>query len=78
MLPRRRSANALARGVRTGVRRCGCRRADEDRVEGGGEFGVAIPDQESEATAHILKVHEQVAGQSVGGAAVWAGVCSAR
>jgi hypothetical protein len=37
--------------------------ADEDRVEGGGELGVAIPDQESEATAHILKVHEQVAGQ---------------
>jgi hypothetical protein len=32
--------------------------ADDDRVEGGGDLGVAIPDQESEATDRVLEVDE--------------------
>jgi hypothetical protein len=32
--------------------------AGEDRVDGGGELGVAIPDQDSEAAARILEIHE--------------------
>src|SRR3954453_21792936 len=33
------------------------------RVERGAELGVAVPDQEPEATAGVVEVHEQVAGQ---------------
>ena len=34
----------------------------EDGVEGGGELGVAVPDEEPEATAGVVEIHEQVAG----------------
>ena len=50
--------------------RCPDRRLDdpdvdggEHRVERGGELGVAIADQESEAAPGVVEVHEQVAGQ---------------
>jgi hypothetical protein len=33
----------------------------EDSVEGCGELGVAVPDEELEATADVVEVHEQVA-----------------
>ena len=49
---------------------CSYRRLDdlnigggEDRVEGGGELGVAITDQEPELLAGFVEVHRQVAGQ---------------
>ena len=31
-------------------------------VEGGGELGVAVPDEEPEAPAGVVEVHEKVAG----------------
>ena len=34
----------------------------EHGVEGGGELGVPIADQEPEATAGVVEVHDQVAG----------------
>ena len=34
----------------------------EDGVERGGELGVAVADEEPEATAGVVEVHEQVAG----------------
>jgi hypothetical protein len=34
----------------------------EHGVEGGGELGVAVPDEEPEAPAGVVEVHEQVAG----------------
>src|SRR5689334_19653170 len=34
----------------------------EDGVEGCGELGVPIADEEPEATAGVVEVHEQVAG----------------
>jgi hypothetical protein len=50
----------------------------EDGVEGGREFGVAVPDQEAEPAASVVEVHEQVAGllgePSSGGAPVAPGV----
>jgi len=36
--------------------------AVEDRVEGAGELGVAVPDQEAEAAGPVVEVHDQVAG----------------
>jgi hypothetical protein len=35
----------------------------EDGVERSAELGVAVPDQEPEAVAGVVEVHEQVAGQ---------------
>jgi len=35
--------------------------AGEDRVEGAGELGVAVPDQEPERAGPVTEVHEQVA-----------------
>ena len=34
----------------------------EDRVEGGGELGVAVADEEQKAAVGVVEVHEQVAG----------------
>jgi hypothetical protein len=34
----------------------------EHGVEGGGEFGVSVADEESEVPAGVVEVHEQVAG----------------
>ena len=34
----------------------------EDRVEGGGELGVAVPDEEPEAPSGVVEVHAEVAG----------------
>ena len=34
----------------------------EHGVEGGGELGVAVPDEEPEVAASVVEVHEQVAG----------------
>ena len=34
----------------------------EDGVEGGGELGVAVADEEPEASTGVVEVHEQVAG----------------
>jgi hypothetical protein len=60
--PTKRSAIALAP-------RCPHRCLDdsnvdcrEDGVEGGGELGVAVTDQEPETSAGILEIHDQVAG----------------
>jgi hypothetical protein len=36
--------------------------AGEDRVEGAGEFGVAVPDQEAEGADPVAEIHDQVAG----------------
>jgi hypothetical protein len=36
--------------------------AGEDRVEGGGEFAVAIADQEPKLLGTFAEVHQQVAG----------------
>jgi hypothetical protein len=35
----------------------------EDGVEGGGELGVAIPDEEPEAAAGVVEIHDEVASQ---------------
>jgi len=35
----------------------------EDRVERGGELGVAVPNEELDAAAGVVEVHKQVAGQ---------------
>jgi hypothetical protein len=36
--------------------------AGEDRVEGSGELGVAVPDEEAERRDPVAEVHKQVAG----------------
>jgi hypothetical protein len=36
--------------------------AGEDRVEGAGEPGVTVPDQEAEGADPVAEVHDQVAG----------------
>jgi hypothetical protein len=36
--------------------------AGEDGVECGSELGVAVPDEEPEATAGVLEIHGEVAG----------------
>ena len=62
MLPTKRSAIALARAA---PYRC-LDDADvdcgEDGVEGGGELGVAVADEEPKATTGIVEVHEEIAG----------------
>ena len=62
MVPTKRSAIALARGARTGVLMILDVDGGEDGVEGGGELGVAVADQEPEASTGVVEVHEQVAG----------------
>ena len=62
MEPTKRSAIALARGARTGVLMMRTSIGGEDGVERGGELGVAVADQEPEAAAGVVEVHEQVAG----------------
>jgi hypothetical protein len=64
-LPTKRSAIALARGARTGVRSADVG-GGEDGVEGGDELGVAIPDQKPELAPGVVEVHEQAAGLSAG------------
>ena len=44
--------------------------AGEDRVEGTGELGVAVPDQEAEGSDPVAEVHEQIAGLLSGPCAV--------
>jgi hypothetical protein len=67
MLPTKRSAMALARGARTGVWMMRTSMAVNTaskaavNVERGGELGVAVPDEEPEAPAGVVEVHEQVA-----------------
>jgi hypothetical protein len=34
----------------------------EDGVKGGGELGVAVPDEEPEAAAGVVEIHAEVAG----------------
>ena len=63
MVPTKRSAMALARGARTGVLMICDVDGGEDGVEGGGELGVAIADEEPEPLAGVVEVHGQVAGQ---------------
>jgi hypothetical protein len=46
MLPTKRSAIALARGACTGVRMMRMSIAVKNGVEGGGDLGVAVPDEE--------------------------------
>ena len=58
----KRSAIALARGARIGVLEHLGIDGGVDGVERGGELGVAIADEESEASAGVVEVHEQVAG----------------
>jgi hypothetical protein len=43
--------------------------ADEDGVEGGGEFAVSVANQETELSGAVAEAHEQVCGQlsSIGG-----------
>src|SRR4051794_26703534 len=62
-LPTKRSAIAFARGARTGVRRMRMSEAVNTASERGGELGVAMADQEPEATAGVVEIHEQVAGK---------------
>ena len=45
-------------------------RTGEDLVEGGGELGVAVPDEEAEGTCPLFKIHEQVASLLSGPRAV--------
>ena len=63
MVPTKRSAMALARGARTGVRMIWIPLQVKDGVEGCGEPGVAIADEEPEPPAGIVEVHGEVAGQ---------------
>ena len=60
MLPTKRSAIALARGARTGVLMIRDVDGGEHGVEGGGELGVAVPDEEPEAPAGVVEVHERL------------------
>src|SRR5215475_3165815 len=54
----------------------------EDPVEGAGEFGVAVPDEEAERADPVAEVHEQVAGLLGGPGAIRAGgtprICTRR
>jgi hypothetical protein len=61
MEPTKRSAMALARGARTGVLMMRMSVPVKDGVERGGEFGVAVPDEEPDAVCGVVEVHEQVA-----------------
>jgi hypothetical protein len=58
----KRSAIAFARGARTGVRMMPDVGAREHGVEGRGELGVSVADQESKLFGVVAEVHEQVAG----------------
>ena len=73
MLPTNRSAIAFARGARTGsldhLDAC----AGEDGVERGGEFGVAVADEESEGGGAVVEVHQEVPGVLAPGSGRMAG-----
>jgi len=65
---------ALGDGIRSG---CPRRRSDdlyvdggEDGVEGGGELGVAVPDENPELAAGVVEVHGQLRASCVSHAAV--------
>jgi len=60
-VPMKRSAIALARGARTGVRMMRMS-ALANGVEGGGELAVPVTDQEPEPVGAVAEVHDQVAG----------------
>jgi hypothetical protein len=62
MLPTKRSAIALAPGARTGVRMMRTSIAVKDGVEGSGELGVAVADEEPKAPPGVVEVHEEIAG----------------
>ena len=62
MLPTKRSAIALARGARTGVLMMRTSMAVKTASNAVAELGVAVPDEEPEAAAGVVEVHEQVAG----------------
>ena len=57
MVPTKRSAIALARGARTGVRMIRTSIA-VNRVEGRGELGVAVADKEPETPTGVVEIHE--------------------
>ena len=61
MDPTKRSAIAFVCGARTGLDDPDVDRG-EDGVEGGGELGVAVTDEQPEALTGIVEVYEQVAG----------------
>jgi hypothetical protein len=61
MLPMKRSAIALARGARIGVLSTLTPIAVKTASKGGGELGVAIPDQVSDLAAGVVEVHQEVA-----------------
>ena len=66
-VPTKRSAIAFARGARTGVFDDSYVDGGEDGVEGRGELGVPVADEEPKAAVGVVEVHEQVAGQCTGG-----------
>jgi hypothetical protein len=62
MVPAKRSAMALARGACTGRPDDLDAARGEDGVEGRGELGVAIADEEWQSPGSVVEVHGQVAG----------------
>ncbi len=57
-----RSQIAFAWGARGGLVRIRDAVCGEDRVERGGEPGVAVPEQEREGAGPVGEVHQEVAG----------------
>jgi hypothetical protein len=53
---------AFARGARTGLRMMRMSAPGEHGVEGGGELGGAVADQEAELGGLVAEVHQEVAG----------------
>jgi hypothetical protein len=62
MLPTKRSAIALARGARTGVWIMRTSRAVKTASKAAVNFGVAVPDEEPEATTGVVEIHCEVTG----------------
>ena len=62
MVPITRSQMALARGARTGGLDGPGALCGEDGVEGSGELGVAIADEEPDRVCFVGEVHREVAG----------------
>jgi hypothetical protein len=54
----KRSAIAFARGAGRGCGGWRCRRR-QIRVEGGGELGISVADQEPELLGAVTEVHQQ-------------------
>src|SRR5664279_2134485 len=61
-VPTKRSAKALARGARTGVRMIRIPSEAEDFVETQGELGVSVPDQKLDRKYSFGEHHAQVPG----------------